>query len=106
MILYILETCPSLMSTNITIVECSFKNEEVSCIRPPDGTIARYKCANYYEDPQFSKNPIQLCRDGQWDQKSPECVPGIFDIFFLQKYNLAFSLWIKICCHNPVNHWR
>jgi secreted trypsin-like serine protease len=71
-----LKTCSSSYSTSTTKVSCFLKGKELeNCIEPVEGTLAKYECATYYEDPQLAKNPINICLNGFWDQRQPNCVP-------------------------------
>jgi hypothetical protein len=80
------ETCSSSYSTSTTKVSCFLKGKELeNCIEPVEGTLAKYECATYYEDPQLAKNPINICLNGFWDQRQPNCVPGNYTLDVLNK---------------------
>lgn len=52
------------------------KGETENCTNAIDGTLAKFKCAPFYEDPYLQRLPAQVCKDGTWSQRKPECSPG------------------------------
>ncbi|KYB29441.1 hypothetical protein TcasGA2_TC031984 [Tribolium castaneum] len=69
------KTCPPVQSTPSTVITCTYKNNETDCSSPPDGTVAKYTCAPFYESTETTKNPVRVCKNGSWDLSKPECVP-------------------------------
>jgi secreted trypsin-like serine protease len=70
-----LKTCSSIQNTVRTKVVCEFKNREiVNCSDPFDGTIAKFKCAQFYEEKSLNLDPL-LCVNGTWSRPAPKCVP-------------------------------
>jgi hypothetical protein len=70
-----LKTCSSIQNTVRTKVVCEFKNREiVNCTDPFDGTIAKFKCAQFYEEKSLNLDPL-LCVNGTWSRPAPKCVP-------------------------------
>ncbi|XP_044259079.1 uncharacterized protein LOC123007726 [Tribolium madens] len=70
-----LRICPPVRSTPSTIITCTYKNNATDCDSPPDGTVAKYTCAPFYESTETTKNPVRVCKNGSWDLSKPECVP-------------------------------
>ncbi|XP_064212353.1 modular serine protease isoform X2 [Tribolium castaneum] len=72
-----LKLCSPLSSTKVMTVTCTYPNNkgEGNCTNAIDGTLARFKCEPLYEDPNLQRIPGRVCRDGTWDNSSPECVP-------------------------------
>lgn len=58
--------------------ESLYSNRSLNCFNAVDGTIATYSCAKYFEDPNFTKNSIRKCRNGEWTPKQFDCVLGQF----------------------------
>jgi secreted trypsin-like serine protease len=70
-----LKTCSSLQNTVTTKVVCSFETKETdNCTDPVDGTLAKFKCAPFYEEKSINLGPL-LCVDGTWSKPPPKCVP-------------------------------
>ncbi|XP_068900932.1 uncharacterized protein [Tenebrio molitor] len=70
-----LKTCSSIQNTVRTKVICKFKGKEiVNCTNPIDGAIAKFKCAQFYEEKSLNLEPL-LCVDGTWSRAAPKCVP-------------------------------
>jgi hypothetical protein len=64
-----------MQNTVRTKVVCEFKNREiVNCSDPFDGTIAKFKCAQFYEEKSLNLDPL-LCVNGTWSRPAPKCVP-------------------------------
>ena len=58
-------------------VTCVYRDKEVeNCTEPLEGTIAKIRCAPFYEDLQLKRRPVHICNDGTWDQPLPQCEPG------------------------------
>ncbi|XP_063918856.1 uncharacterized protein LOC135134166 [Zophobas morio] len=71
-----LKTCPSRVSTPTVQVTCVYRDKEVeNCTEPLEGTIAKIRCAPFYEDLQLKRRPVHICNDGTWDQPLPQCEP-------------------------------
>ncbi|KAJ3649365.1 hypothetical protein Zmor_021115 [Zophobas morio] len=71
-----LRTCPTINSTVIMTVSCTFNEQRLkSCADPFDGTIARFQCARYFENQGQEKDPFRLCSNGKWSGSWPTCVP-------------------------------
>ncbi|KAH0816618.1 hypothetical protein GEV33_006173 [Tenebrio molitor] len=73
-----LKTCSSIQNTVTTKVVCEFKGKEIdNCTDPEDGTIAKFKCAPFYEEKSLNLGPL-LCVDGTWSRPAPKCVPAAY----------------------------
>ncbi|XP_063919441.1 uncharacterized protein LOC135134643 isoform X2 [Zophobas morio] len=71
-----LKSCPPRVSTPTMHVTCVYREKEIeNCTEPVEGTIAKFRCAPFYEDLQLKKRPVHICNDGTWDQPLPECEP-------------------------------
>ncbi|XP_063908176.1 uncharacterized protein LOC135126228 [Zophobas morio] len=71
-----LRTCPSLRTTTITTVSCTYKRETLAtCLDVVEGTRAHFHCSPFYEIQGLNKFPIRNCSEGQWSGGIPECVP-------------------------------
>jgi hypothetical protein len=82
-----LKTCSSIQNTVTTKVVCEFKGKEIdNCTDPEDGTIAKFKCAPFYEEKSLNLGPL-LCVDGTWSRPAPKCVPVCG-----QKFNSSAAL--------------
>jgi secreted trypsin-like serine protease len=69
------ETCSSLQNMVTTKVVCEYKGKVIeNCTDPADGTIAKFKCAEFYEEKSFNLGSL-LCVDGTWSRPHPKCVP-------------------------------
>ncbi|XP_063908171.1 uncharacterized protein LOC135126225 isoform X2 [Zophobas morio] len=71
-----LRTCPSLRTTTITTVSCTYKGETLAtCLDVVEETRAHFQCSPFYEIQGLNKFPIRICSKGQWSGGIPECVP-------------------------------
>ncbi|XP_063908172.1 uncharacterized protein LOC135126226 [Zophobas morio] len=71
-----LRTCPSLRTTTITTVSCTYKGETLAtCLDVVKGTRAHFQCSPFYEIQGLNKFPVRICSRGQWSGGIPECVP-------------------------------
>lgn len=61
------------MSVNCTLNEALLKD----CKTPVEGTIARFKCADFYEDLSLAIFPIHICINGKWSHDEPNCEPSM-----------------------------
>jgi secreted trypsin-like serine protease len=85
-----LKTCSSIQNTVTTKVVCEFKGKEIdNCTDPEDGTIAKFKCAPFYEEKSLNLGPL-LCVDGTWSRPAPKCVPVCG-----QKFNSSAALIVN-----------
>jgi hypothetical protein len=78
-----LKTCPSIYSTSVMTVTCTYNNKRTeNCTNAVDGTVAKFRCAPYYEDGGLDRHPAHVCFNGKWSHSIPECVPGCNDITY------------------------
>ncbi|XP_063918251.1 modular serine protease-like isoform X2 [Zophobas morio] len=71
-----LKVCPAIVSTPIMQVKCTYKSKErENCTGAVEGTLAKFRCADFYEDVQLKSRPPQICVNGEWSQQNPQCVP-------------------------------
>ena len=71
------EICPSLFDTPTTKVTCSYNNAVIEdCTQAVEGTIAKFRCSPFYENPQLENRPFRICTSGTWDEEQPYCQAG------------------------------
>ncbi|KAJ3649363.1 hypothetical protein Zmor_021113 [Zophobas morio] len=71
-----LKTCPIRVSTSTMQVTCVYRDKETeNCTESVDGTIAKIRCAPFYEDLQLERTPLHICDNGTWSQRLPQCEP-------------------------------
>ena len=74
---FVAEVCPVRNSTPNLNVTCIYQNKQTqNCTEAIDGTLAKFKCASFYEDFGLNRKPVHICQDGNWDQREPKCEPG------------------------------
>ncbi|XP_063925821.1 modular serine protease-like [Zophobas morio] len=70
------KVCPVRNSTPNLNVTCIYQNKQTqNCTEAIDGTLAKFKCASFYEDFGLNRKPVHICQDGNWDQREPKCEP-------------------------------
>ncbi|XP_063930384.1 uncharacterized protein LOC135142585 isoform X2 [Zophobas morio] len=70
-----LKTCPSMFSSPMMKVRCSFDNKIMkNCEDPIDNTQVEFICPPFYKDERKAKFKA-TCNNGQWSEKVPQCVP-------------------------------
>ncbi|KAJ3665180.1 hypothetical protein Zmor_000688 [Zophobas morio] len=71
-----LKACKPRLSSSTVRVTCSYNDKETeNCTDAVEGTLAKFKCAPFYEDLALKTKPVHICQDGEWDQPEPHCVP-------------------------------
>ncbi|KAJ3653969.1 hypothetical protein Zmor_013188 [Zophobas morio] len=71
-----LRTCPPINSTLAMTVTCTYNDKELTpCTGALEGTIARFRCADFYEDQGLESQPLRICAKGAWGSNLPKCVP-------------------------------
>ena len=69
--------CPVIVGTESMQVTCSYKGEErKNCTGAVEGTVARFRCVNFYENVGSDRELVHVCVNGSWDQSPPVCVPS------------------------------
>ncbi|XP_063918421.1 uncharacterized protein LOC135133832 [Zophobas morio] len=72
-----LKMCPVIVGTESMQVTCSYKGEErKNCTGAVEGTVARFRCVNFYENVGSDRELVHVCVNGSWDQSPPVCVPS------------------------------
>ncbi|KAJ3665177.1 hypothetical protein Zmor_000686 [Zophobas morio] len=71
-----LKVCKPRVSSSTIHVTCMYKQKETeNCTDAIEGTLAKFKCAPFYEDLGLRTKPVHICQGGEWDQPEPHCVP-------------------------------
>ena len=61
-------------------VTCTYNGRTLDvCEKPLDGTLAKFRCADYYEDKGLERYPTHVCYNGEWNHLLPECLPSNTD---------------------------
>lgn len=77
----VLERCKARSSTSFVSVFCSFNSVPLKdCLNPVEGTLARFKCADFYEDESLERHPFHVCTGGKWSYDLPKCEPSKLSI--------------------------
>lgn len=70
--------CEPRVSTAFMSINCTLNNVLLKdCKKPVEGTIASFKCSDFYEDLSLATHPIHICTKGEWSYELPQCEPSM-----------------------------